>query len=627
MLNNLYSKTSIRHETWNSRALITHNFVDKRLVQTSSGALLSIMKTEFGGNQFGLYVSNNNGFTWTGLAFATFGSSDEFDNDTELNLNGPVINLWFNEETSTLYMFYGHHFKSSITPSLDYYRVRARAWKLTITEASITAEVSLFPGGDIAGNVGVNFMDSNGFSLASHENFAYLTFVSDSRIYFRQHKVGNTILGTNWGFWETPEEDDNYFDLISTSVNNEGILDVLAIQDFGSSYSLVYLQLDSYTGEINDPVVISNFEPTTLNDLNIARDGFGNLVALWSQFNTAGTNIYQYYSLSTDDGNTWSEPEFIPYTDNQTDFIDEPTLQKTGRTILLPGNVGFVFGYVRFHLNKGVGYIRTFLSEDGLDYSLSNEYIAASHPTHDVTGIRFFEQVNGKLFNLNNVSNLRFAYQINQGNSQTQNDSKPIIIAQKLLSDEAFPEEDFQYQIDTPLSNQLLCEFNVLGSASDYVDFYEQGLIGNTTKKYMSAFSKFGTSILLRRYDPLQESQVAGEGAYQLTEELYVRAFLDDISYSMPFSIGVDSIIEATERDVKQLHLPPNIFLSRNYILNDGNAQMRTVWLMRYLGNEYELTQMTPKFLDNEIAYYTINAYIIGVNRNPFTRLVLPSET
>lgn len=625
MLNNLYSKTSIRHETYNSRALITHNFVDKRLIQTSSGALLMVAKTEFGGNEFGLYVSNNNGFTWSGLAFASFGSSDEYDNDTGMNLNGPVIYLWYNEETAVLYIFYGHHFSSSLSPSLDYYRVRMYAYRLTITEASITAQVSLFPGSATQGNPGVNYLDSNAFSVASHENFAYITYVSDSTIYFRQHKVGTSILGTNWGWWETT--DDNYFDLISTSVSDEGILDVLAIQDFGATYSLVYLQVNSFNGVINSPVTITNFPAITINDLNIARDGYGNIIALWNQFNTSGTFIDQYYSLSIDNGGTWSNPIQIPKTDNQTDFIDDPTNEKAGRTALMSGTNGFIFAYVRNYLNKSIGYIRTFLSDDGISYELSDEKIAASHPDKDVTGIRFFDQVNNKLFNFNNIGSVRIAYQLGQGNSQEQKDSKPIIVAQKLLSDEAFAEEISDYLIDNALQNQLLFEFNVLGSASNYVDFYEEGLIGPTTEKYLAAFTKFGTSILLRRYDPIQESKVATEGAYSLTEEVYARCFLDDVSYSMPFSIGVDSIIEATERDVKQLHLPPNLFLSRNYILNEGNAQMRTVWLMRYLGNEYELTQLTPKFIDNQIVYYTINAYIIGVNRNPFTRLVLPSET
>ena len=69
------------------------------------------------------------------------------------------------------------------------------------------------------------------------------------------------------------------------------------------------------------------------------------------------------------------------------------------------------------------------------------------------------------------------------------------------------------------------------------------------------------------------------------------------------------------------------MFLNRNFLINNGNYLKRTVWIMQYAGNQYELSQLVPKFIDNQILYYTVNAYVVGPSRNPFTRLILPSET
>ena len=48
---------------------------------------------------------------------------------------------------------------------------------------------------------------------------------------------------------------------------------------------------------------------------------------------------------------------------------------------------------------------------------------------------------------------------------------------------------------------------------------------------------------------------------------------------------------------------------------------------MHYAGNQYEVTQVVPKFIDNQIAYYKANMYVVGPSNNPFTKITLPSET
>lgn len=160
----------------------------------------------------------------------------------------------------------------------------------------------------------------------------------------------------------------------------------------------------------------------------------------------------------------------------------------------------------------------------------------------------------------------------------------------------------------------------------DNVDFYAEGLTGEITKKYESAFNRFGTSIYIEQYEPIQESVLADKSSYSLENVFYVKAFFQDINYGFPAPVN-ESFDSYMERDLRKLHLPPDFHISRTFLINDGNKLRRSVWLAKFGGNLYELSQVVPKFVDNQIAYYTVNAYVVGPSRNPFTRTILPSET
>jgi len=151
-------------------------------------------------------------------------------------------------------------------------------------------------------------------------------------------------------------------------------------------------------------------------------------------------------------------------------------------------------------------------------------------------------------------------------------------------------------------------------------------LTGEITKKYESAFNRFGTSIYVEQYEPIQESVLADKSSYSLENVFYVKAFFQDINYGFPAPVN-ESFDSYMERDLRKLHLPPDFHISRTFLINDGNKLRRSVWLAKFGGNLYELSQVVPKFVDNQIAYYTVNAYVVGPSRNPFTRTILPSET
>lgn len=627
MHNIIYTKTQLLNESWNSRGLLSHNFVDKRFLKLDTGVLLAVYKDGLQTQNVVFATSVDNGFTWNEKARLTFdttyagGYTGGLEALTGYNSNGPVWFIEANEELKTIHLYHAVRFSS---PS-EYIRLLQEVWTYEYEGSDIV--MTRVTEGPLIEDPPAIYMDSLVSDIKYNNTLTFITFVSDSTLYFFQNNKRNPE-SAHWYFWETPAIQDNYFDLISTWVSKDSKVDVLAIQDFGTTYSIVHLNVDSQSGSIQGPTTISSFDVTDLADLNLARDGYGNLLAYWTQFNTAGTEISLYYSMSLDDGITWSTPAAIEYTSGQSDFVDEPTGQKAGRTVLLEGRQGFILGYVRYDELKAKGYIRLLTTEDGETYTLGEQKVAASHDTKDVTGFRFFMPAGDELIDLSMPSQVRIAYQIGQGDNQVGKDSKPVTFAQQILEQEAFPHEDPDpYETDIALNNQLLFNFNLLGSTAESVDYYAQELTGPVTDKYISAFDKQGTSVLLSRYEPIQAARTNGRNAFSLYEEVYVKSFLDDIAYANPVTTGSETFETYIERDTRQILLPPNMYLERTYLLNDGNHQKRTVWILNYGSNEYELTQVVPKFINNQIAYYTANAFVIGSTRDPFTRIIQPTET
>ena len=624
MTNKIYTQTAIVSDSWNSRGLITHNIVNKTCVQTDSGLLLAAVQENLPLNEINIWGSVTDGFTWP-ININTTISPGYNDDVLSLNTNGPVMHLVVNEGIGKIFLNV-----SAYSPATSRFIVLTFGWNYTIDTSKIVTtskwiDANRFDDDGLI--VAVSVMDSLNYDVSATDHIIYYTLVYNSQIFVKAYNPNN---------WTTPAiasietNENDYFDLVSSHANNRtSILDILAIRDRGLIYELVYVKFNSQGESFNNPVVINTFNATVANDLNISRDGYNNLLAYWTQFNTEGTFINEYYSISIDEGLTWSTPISIPTTTAQGDFQDAISTEKAGRTVSLNGDTGFILSYVRNFDGKAITYVRSLLSQNGINYELSEEKIAASHATKNTVGLRFFESAGSELYNFDQINNIRFAYQIGEGNSPTQKDNIPVYFGQKLLSDQAFPEfETIIFQEDTPLQNELLVNFNLLGSINDNVDYFTEGLVGNITDKYTSAFDRFGTSIELLRYEPIQSSRTNDKNAFSLEEDIYIKVFVDAISYANPISSSATETNAAyIEKDTRQIYLPPDLHISRNYIINDGNKQKRTVWLMKLAGNEYEISQVVPYFIDNQIAYYTANAYVVGSTRNPFNRLIQPTET
>lgn len=611
MSSSIYTNTGIVEASWNSRGLILHNGINKSLVRQDNGILWAAVREAHISKYINIYKSTDNGFSWDRMYSGNFSSGTYKTGITGLNINGPVMHLTLNEDRGILQLFH------------SYYDTFDGAYGFENFYFTINSDGTITKGSNLAFTVD---QDDLFFDVSYNDDIVNIAYVSYSSLIVRsyRHTSPTSADGIHTAAGNT------YFNLLSTYSRPDNTMHIAILRDNTSNYHLEYIKYNRIDGIFSTPIVITQTPVTTINDINIAEDGYGTLCVYWNQLSTDDLDAYSYYSLSYDNGNTWTTPTLIPTTFGQYDFVDQATSQAASRTVLISGLQGFALSYVRNINSYAKTYVRLLTSDTGLtnSYILGDEKIVGSKNDTHTIGLRFFLPASSSLLNLNNPGEIRVAYSQGQSTTNYQVDKEPSYFGQKLLNDDAYPEEfTIEFEEDFAIDNELLFNFNLLGATSENVDYYNEGLIGNITKKYVSAFDRMGTSIYLEQYEPIQESQLSDKSGYSLQSAVYIKAFVDEINYSYPISSGNESFKDYIERDTRSVHIPPYLHLSRTFLINNGNYLKRTVWLMTYGGNQYELSQLVPKFVDNQIVYYTANAYVVGPSRNPFTRIILPSET
>jgi hypothetical protein len=121
---------------------------------------------------------------------------------------------------------------------------------------------------------------------------------------------------------------------------------------------------------------------------------------------------------------------------------------------------------------------------------------------------------------------------------------------------------------------------------------------------------------------------LSDRSAYDAPVEYEETVLFDPVSYSFPSpALNRDTTINRIEQDIRKIHIPARFYLTRTFLVNKGGYLKRTVWLVEHMGNQYEISQIIPRFINNQICYYEANAYVVGPSRDPFSRTILPSET
>ena len=129
----------------------------------------------------------------------------------------------------------------------------------------------------------------------------------------------------------------------------------------------------------------------------------------------------------------------------------------------------------------------------------------------------------------------------------------------------------------------------------------------------VDAFTKVGTTVEIEQYEPISDIWVGGRTAYDQPIIHVVKCFLDSASWNSPNqALNQADYDEFIDRDLRKIYLPPGFFMEYTGVLSNSNEYFQTVYLVKFDGFTYEIRQVVPKFIDNQIIYWEGNCYNVG---------------
>jgi len=355
----------------------------------------------------------------------------------------------------------------------------------------------------------------------------------------------------------------------------------------GTQYSIT-----SY-GTFNDSSVVSSnevVEPT------LAIDSLGTLCVHYSLED--GTD---QHAISDDSGETWTSTQNAFPSGYSTNIASVTNANDASNDVL-----GLSSGFLISAVFEKDGDGDLFTKEVS-----ESEWRRVNSVDGNVIGGTFFKFTNEMTPHINNKESIRMAYQVGDNNALNGLGTLKSTVYQERVTNLAFSEE-----------------FTGTSYASDYIDYYEEGYKDANTELYIDKIADLGMNYSFTKYDPIERATVNGKSAYEdgITTEL--EALIDPGSYGFPtVAKNNEDFEEYIARDTRKMFYKPNTFLDRIFVLNNAGTLKRTIWTVRIMGNDYEIAQIVPRWLDGNIMYYEANLYVMGPSNDPFSKVILPSES
>lgn len=616
-MSKLRQSTSILRNCYNSRGLGPYGLFGgtKNVVIQEDGTLWALIATNRG--TIKLYRSTDDGFSWHMV------NEDRF---TSASLRGPNAGIQGSIHHITVFpnwdriMIWFAGFNS-----VNKYDV-AYAW------ADLSSDLA---NADWTDHTPLNIDDDtvkNGvFSLAYNSYYAFISYVNSTDnlcLSYLHAEDPATITNPI----TSPFTSFTWGEATSIMADEEGYLDILAIADTSKLYHTYYSITYGAWGTAT--LIDTAASGGSIIEPSISVDGYGNFLAAWGEKAASGSPVNLRYAISTDYGETWTVTDVAKESGN-TEYFDIVKGQNTLRVDTIGGvSGGFMITYTMDASNNyPKSYIRQLTTTDGSTYTLGDQKLVG--PVADdvaVVGAKFFRPPGATLLSLEDPSKVRLAFQLWEGDSALQLDTLPVHFDSETMEYSAYPNpldtDAGSYTADTAGVSELLVNIEMVAGPSANIDFYDKGMTGRYTDLFMAAFDKLATECRVLQYEPTLGSQMSDITAYGEPTEHCVDIVWKPLSYAFPTpDLATAQQEDFVEQDIRKIYLRPNTHLSRTFLLNEGNFLKRTVWTVFYDGNSYEISQVVPHFMNNQICYYEANAYVIGPSRNPWSRIVLPSET
>ena len=405
-------------------------------------------------------------------------------------------------------------------------------------------------------------------------------------------------------------------------VASEGICYIAFVDD---DDNVRFVKYNKAEHEFRTPITVSEASLYP-KDPSISVDGLDNLLLAYGNTNVTNTDIDIKIGFSTDAGASWTESSVTkPF--NTTAFIDPVTESKEVRLQLL-GDVSGGFLMSAIFINS-IGVATLYVKQIS-STGVQSAWKIVNTKAGQVTGNQFFRPFNDRLPYFGNLDNIRSAFQIGEGNTAHGEDTVLTSVYQESLTSRAYADDSDSdtLAIDPLQSGMLRVDFRIIGALGTNIDYYNSNVVGDFTEAYIGAIDKVGVSVKVNSYEAVQASTDTGKGSYETATDYTTKVLIDPQTYDFPSIAKEDSVFtQYIERDIRKGFFKPDFFMGRTFILNDGGFIKRTVWTVDFLGNTYEISQIVPRFINNEICFYEANLYVIGPSNDPFRKVTLPSET
>lgn len=612
---NKITDTPMAVNVYNCRSITVNKSVTKNCVRQADGTLWAVVG--FWSNSIAVIRSTDNGFSWSNV-LTGIESGTNMREESTFTTDGLFAYLIIDERWRTLDVYMGEW------DGTDGLIDRARYNLDDLTEAVVNTNILI---------AADDPYQAGSFDMCHNHEQIFLTWLAggDGLLQVTRVSPRTTSVSSDLELAASGAG----FGLLSTCCSKNGEVHIaFEVEDTGDRI-LYYVLYDSTTPSFGTKVEIENMgaTPAIGFDISIALDGLGGLCVI---YHDQGDDKVRY-ATSIDSGANW---DVVSLTRTATHgfYSDKTTTDKVARTNIIGGSQGgFILTYVE---DDSTGtprtYFRRLTTDDaGATYDLQAETeIATTGPWSDepITGAQFFHPTDVKLLDITDPGLVRVAYTVGEGDSLVMADTVPITLGQELLSSNAYPttldSEASSHTLDTADTFSLRVLVDIHAGPIGNVDYYSAGFTGNHTDRFKAAFDRLGTSMRLLRHEPLADNFMSDRSAYDAPTESNSLAIFTPKSYAFPTPAIVESGLQAwIEKDTRKIYLPPDLHLERTFIVNQSGYLKRTVWLCEFGGNQYELSQVIPYFLSNQICYYEANAYVVGPSNDPFSRTILPSET
>lgn len=607
--------TPVAINVYNGRAIRVNRHVTKPCVRQADGTLWCLVADH--SCDVNLYRSTDNGFSW-GKVRESIQAGSDMREQAGFNSDGFMGYIVIDERYRNLDIYMGEWESIGSDGALE-----RKRYDLDDDTSSPTNTTVLDTTDDP--------YQGGSFDICHNHQQTFVTWLKNGGdMYVTRCSPRSTSVSSDLALGSG----ETHFGFISTVCDKDSKVYIAYSTVDGSDRKLRFVVYDSTTPSFNTPVTVDDVgaSPGLVSDIAIARDGYDNLcIAYYDE----GADEVKY-ALSTDSGANWTVTA-LTRTSGHAFFNDATTSDSVGRTNIIGGSRG---GFIITYCEDNVAgtprcYIRELTTSDGSTYTLGDEKeVATRDPwgTDTVVGVQFFHPTDVKLLDISDPGLVRIAFQVGEGDTTNMQDTVPVSIGQELLYESAYPSslssESGSHSVDTADSRSLLVMLDIHAGPDSSINWYSAGFIGNHTTRFLSAFDKIGTNIRLLKYEPNADNLLDDRSAYTAPVESSSLAILVPSSYGFPTpSIDAAEVESWVERDVRRIYLPPDTFLGRTFLVNKGGYLKRTVWTCEYFDNEYEISQIVPKFLSNQLCYYVANVYVVGPSRDPWSRTILPSET